>query len=54
MFTGIIQAIGQIAEQQAKGSDMRMRISTGKLDLSDVASIPFEFTRKNLPLNTVL
>ncbi len=36
MFTGIIQAIGKIADQQPKGSDMRLRIETGKLDLDDV------------------
>lgn len=36
MFTGIIQATGKIADQQPKGSDMRLRIETGKLDLEDV------------------
>jgi len=36
MFTGIIQAIGQIREIEPKGQDTRLRIQTGKLDLSDV------------------
>ena len=36
MFTGIIEAIGEIADMQAQGGDMRLRIRTGKLDLSDV------------------
>ncbi len=36
MFTGIIQAIGQISEIEPKGQDTRLRIQTGKLDLSDV------------------
>ena len=36
MFTGIIQAKGKIAEQQPSGGDMRLRIATGKLDLTDV------------------
>ncbi len=36
MFTGIIQAVGSIAAQQRKGSDMRLRIDTGKLALADV------------------
>ena len=36
MFTGIIEAIGEIAEMQQVGGDMRLRIRTGKLDLSDV------------------
>ena len=36
MFTGIIQAIGQISEIEPKGQDTRIRIQTGKLDLSDV------------------
>ncbi|MEP4147220.1 MAG: riboflavin synthase [Halioglobus sp.] len=37
MFTGIIQAVGEIADMQPSGGDMRLRINTGKLDLSDVA-----------------
>ena len=36
MFTGIIQAVGEVAEMQARGGDMRLRIRTGKLDLADV------------------
>lgn len=36
MFTGIIEAVGKIANMEAKGGDMRLRIQTGKLDLSDV------------------
>ncbi|MFT4520899.1 MAG: riboflavin synthase [Halioglobus sp.] len=37
MFTGIIQAVGEIAEMQESGGDMRLRINTGKLPLDDVA-----------------
>ena len=37
MFTGIIEAIGQVAELQQRGGDVRLRIQTGKLDLGDVA-----------------
>ena len=36
MFTGIIQAIGEIADLQPRGGDMRLRVNTGKLDLGDV------------------
>jgi riboflavin synthase len=36
MFTGIVEAIGEIADMRAQGGDMRLRIRTGKLDLSDV------------------
>ena len=36
MFTGIIQAIGTIAVLEPKGQDVRVRVQTGKLDLSDV------------------
>jgi riboflavin synthase len=36
MFTGIIMAVGRVAEQQARGGDMRLRVATGKLDLTDV------------------
>lgn len=36
MFTGIIEAIGEIAELQPQGGDLRVRVKTGKLDLSDV------------------
>ena len=37
MFTGIIQAIGQVAAIEPKGIDSRFYIKTGALDLSDVA-----------------
>ena len=37
MFTGIIQAVGTVADMQARGGDMRLRIHTGKLSLDDVA-----------------
>lgn len=37
MFTGIIQALGQVAEMQHRGGDVRLRVATGKLDLDDVA-----------------
>lgn len=37
MFTGIIEAIGEVAELQQRGGDARLRIRSGKLDLSDVA-----------------
>lgn len=36
MFTGIIEAVGQVASLEARGGDMRLRVRTGKLDLSDV------------------
>jgi len=36
MFTGIIEAVGQVAELQQRSGDARLRILTGKLDLSDV------------------
>ena len=36
MFTGIIEAKGQIEAIVPSGEDMRVRIATGKLDLSDV------------------
>lgn len=37
MFTGIIQAIGEVRGMQQRQGDMRLRIATGKLDLGDVA-----------------
>ncbi len=37
MFTGIIEAVGEIAALEPKGADLRVRVRTGKLDLSDVA-----------------
>jgi riboflavin synthase len=36
MFTGIITAVGSITALQPRGGDVRLRIATGKLDLSDV------------------
>jgi riboflavin synthase len=36
MFTGIIQAIGEISDMQPQGGDMRLRVNTGKLPLDDV------------------
>lgn len=36
MFTGIIQAVGEVAALDAKGSDTRLRIRSGKFDLADV------------------
>jgi riboflavin synthase len=36
MFTGIIQAVGSIAALEPKGEDLRLRVLTGKLNLSDV------------------
>ena len=37
MFTGIIQAIGEVAGVEPKGEDLSLYIRTGKLDLADVA-----------------
>lgn len=37
MFTGIIQAKGKVASLQHAGSDARLKIDTGKLDLSDAS-----------------
>lgn len=37
MFTGIIQAIGEVAALQPTGGDVRLRIKTGQLSLADVA-----------------
>lgn len=36
MFTGIIQAVGQIASLQQRGGDMRLAIHAGKLAMEDV------------------
>jgi len=36
MFTGIIQATGTIAALQRRGSDARLQVATGKLDISAV------------------
>ena len=36
MFTGIIQAVGKIAAIEPRGGDARLRIETGKLDMTGV------------------
>ncbi len=36
MFTGIIEATGQVAEKREASGDVRLRLLTGKLDLVDV------------------
>jgi riboflavin synthase len=36
MFTGIVEAVGEVVGLQPKGGDLRLRIKTGKLDLADV------------------
>ncbi|MCG7893458.1 MAG: riboflavin synthase [Candidatus Thiodiazotropha taylori] len=37
MFTGIIQAIGQVESLETRGGDLRLAINSGKLELDDVA-----------------
>lgn len=37
MFTGIIQAVGEIAALQQRGGDLRVHVRTASLDMSDVA-----------------
>ncbi len=36
MFTGIIEALGKVVDKQSRGGDIRLHITSGKLDLSDV------------------
>ena len=36
MFTGIIQAVGKIANSKLRGQDQRLAIQAGALDMSDV------------------
>jgi riboflavin synthase len=36
MFTGIIEAVGQVVTLQPQSGDLRLRIKTGGLDLADV------------------
>lgn len=36
MFTGIVETIGHIAAAQRKGGDLRLKVATGELDMSDV------------------
>jgi len=38
MFTGIVQAVGEIADVVQTGGDVRLRVRTGKLPLDDVVS----------------
>jgi len=37
MFTGIIGAVGQVVQREMRRGDVRIGISTGKLDLADVS-----------------
>ncbi|MEW8206592.1 MAG: riboflavin synthase, partial [Candidatus Thiodiazotropha taylori] len=37
MFTGIIQAIGQVESLETRGGDLRLTINSGKLERDDVA-----------------
>jgi riboflavin synthase len=37
MFTGIIEAVGNIEASAAVGGDLRLRVAVGRLDMSDVA-----------------
>ena len=36
MFTGIIEAVGEIVSMQSKGADVSLRVRSGTLDLADV------------------
>jgi len=36
MFTGIIESVGSISSAEEKAGDLKLTISTGKLDMSDV------------------
>lgn len=36
MFTGIIEAVGTLVAKESQGGDARLRIATGKLDLTEV------------------
>lgn len=36
MFTGIIEAVGEVIDSRPQGGDLRLRIGTGGMDLSDV------------------
>ena len=36
MFTGIIQATGEVRRLERRGGDVRLHVGTGKLDLGDV------------------
>ncbi|RLA44453.1 MAG: riboflavin synthase [Gammaproteobacteria bacterium] len=37
MFTGIIQAVGEVASIEQRGGDLRLSLHTGGLDLADVS-----------------
>lgn len=37
MFTGIIQAVGEVASIEQRGGDMRLSLNTGGLDMVDVS-----------------
>ncbi len=37
MFSGIIEAVGSVVSRESQGADIRLRIDTAGLDLSDVA-----------------
>jgi riboflavin synthase len=37
MFTGIVQAVGRVAERAVRGDGVRLRVHAGTLDLRDVA-----------------
>jgi riboflavin synthase len=37
MFTGVIQAVGRIESQQARGGDVHLRVDAGGLPMHDVA-----------------
>ncbi|TNF08921.1 MAG: riboflavin synthase [Gammaproteobacteria bacterium] len=37
MFTGIVEAVGEVAAREEKGGDLRLRIKTNDLDMSDIA-----------------
>jgi len=36
MFTGIIEAVGKVARIESRGGDVRLRVLSDKLDLTDV------------------
>ncbi len=37
MFTGLIEAVGEIATVESRGGDVRIRVAPGNLDLADVS-----------------
>ena len=36
MFTGIVEAVGEVAALDLRGGDVRLRIKTNNLDLSKI------------------